>query len=193
MPIERSGGGGGGTTSPLTTKGDLWGFDVTNDRVPVGSNTQVLPADSAQALGVKWAAVPALASGKVNLTSGDITTTSGTFVDLTGVTVTITTGARRCLVVFTATTKNSAINGQNVFDIAIDGTRLGGTTGLVIVTIPAANFNENPSFSYVTDVLSAAAHTFKIQWFVSPGTTSTGTVYASATTPVALSVVELYT
>lgn len=45
--------GGGG--SPLTTKGDLWGYDTTDDRIPVGSDGQVLTADSAQGLGVKWA------------------------------------------------------------------------------------------------------------------------------------------
>lgn len=42
-------------TSPLTTKGDLYGFDTTNNRIPVGSNGNVLTADSTQALGVKWA------------------------------------------------------------------------------------------------------------------------------------------
>lgn len=47
--------GGGSLTSPLTTKGDLWGWDTTNNRIPVGSNGQVLTADSTQTLGVKWA------------------------------------------------------------------------------------------------------------------------------------------
>jgi hypothetical protein len=47
---------GGG--SPLTTKGDLYGFDSANNRIPVGSDTQVLTADSTQTLGVKWAAAP---------------------------------------------------------------------------------------------------------------------------------------
>lgn len=51
-----SSGKSAGTTSPLTTKGDLWGFDTANNRIPVGSNTQVLTADSTQALGLKWAA-----------------------------------------------------------------------------------------------------------------------------------------
>lgn len=46
---------GGGTTSPLTTKGDVWGYSTTNARVPVGTNGQVLTADSTQTLGVKWA------------------------------------------------------------------------------------------------------------------------------------------
>ena len=45
-----------GLTSPLTTKGDVWGYSTVNARVPVGTNGQVLTADSAQALGVKWAA-----------------------------------------------------------------------------------------------------------------------------------------
>lgn len=47
--------GGGGTTSPLTTKGDLYGFSTVNARIPVGADTQVLTADSSQLLGVKWA------------------------------------------------------------------------------------------------------------------------------------------
>ena len=39
----------------LTTKGDLHGYSTTNTRIPIGSNNQVLTADSAQALGLKWA------------------------------------------------------------------------------------------------------------------------------------------
>jgi hypothetical protein len=41
--------------SPLTTKGDLWTYGTGNARLPVGTNGQVLTADSAQTLGVKWA------------------------------------------------------------------------------------------------------------------------------------------
>ena len=47
--------GGGGLSSPLTTKGDVWGYSTTNDRIPVGTNGQVLTADSTAALGLKWA------------------------------------------------------------------------------------------------------------------------------------------
>lgn len=42
-------------TVPLTTKGDILGYDSAADRIPVGSNGQVLTADSTQTLGVKWA------------------------------------------------------------------------------------------------------------------------------------------
>jgi len=43
-------------TSPLTTKGDLWGFDTGDARVPIGPDGDVLTADSTQPLGLKWAA-----------------------------------------------------------------------------------------------------------------------------------------
>jgi hypothetical protein len=45
----------GGGSSPLTTKGDLWGFTTVDARVAIGSNDYVLTADSAEAAGVKWA------------------------------------------------------------------------------------------------------------------------------------------
>ena len=49
---------------PLTTKGDLLSRNATvNVRVPVGSNDQLLIADSAQAAGVKWGGVPVHGSG----------------------------------------------------------------------------------------------------------------------------------
>lgn len=46
---------GGGASSPLTTKGDLWTYSTTDARLGVGTNGQVLTADSAEATGLKWA------------------------------------------------------------------------------------------------------------------------------------------
>jgi hypothetical protein len=43
-------------TEVLTTKGDLLSIGSSADRLPVGSDGQVLTADSAQTLGVNWAA-----------------------------------------------------------------------------------------------------------------------------------------
>jgi hypothetical protein len=43
-------------TSPLTTKGDLFTFSTVNARLGVGTNGQILTADSAEATGLKWAA-----------------------------------------------------------------------------------------------------------------------------------------
>jgi hypothetical protein len=41
--------------SPLTTKGDILSFSTVNARLGVGSDGQVLTADSTQATGLKWA------------------------------------------------------------------------------------------------------------------------------------------
>lgn len=64
LPIGN--GGTGQTTanpafnalSPQTTKGDLIGFSTVAARLGVGSNNQILIADSAQTLGIKWGAYP---------------------------------------------------------------------------------------------------------------------------------------
>ena len=67
-----------GSTSPTTTKGDLIVRDATSDiRVGVGTNDQILTADSAEASGVKWADAP----------TGGATIHNTTF---TGTTVTLT-------------------------------------------------------------------------------------------------------
>jgi hypothetical protein len=44
----------GGSASPLTTKGDLYGYDTGNARIGVGSDDQVLVADSSAGVGVAW-------------------------------------------------------------------------------------------------------------------------------------------
>ena len=80
--------GGGGLSSPLTTKGDVWGYSTTNARIPVGTNGQVLTADSAEALGVKWASpasgggMTSIASGSLSGSSLSLTSISGSYKDL---------------------------------------------------------------------------------------------------------------
>ncbi len=56
--------------TPLTTKGDLFGFDTADARIPVGTNGHVLTADSTQSLGLKWAAAPT--GGMTLITSGSL-------------------------------------------------------------------------------------------------------------------------
>lgn len=62
-PLNGPVSAGGGSSSPLTTKGDVWGYSTVDARVPVGTNGQVLTADSTQALGIKWANVTATPAG----------------------------------------------------------------------------------------------------------------------------------
>ena len=60
--------GGGGVDPPTTTKGDVSGFSTTFSRIPIGTNTQVLTADSTEALGLKWAD----SAGAPTTTKGDL-------------------------------------------------------------------------------------------------------------------------
>ena len=71
--------------SILTTKGDILSFNTASARLGVGSDTQVLTADSSQSLGIKWADIPSalprsgaaeniglsLSSGVLSLTQAD--------------------------------------------------------------------------------------------------------------------------
>ncbi len=51
--------------SPLTTKGDVFTYSTESTRLPVGTNGQVLSADSAETTGLKW--IDASSGGSVNV------------------------------------------------------------------------------------------------------------------------------
>jgi hypothetical protein len=74
----------GGAGSPLTTKGDLYTYSTTDARLGVGTNGQVLTADSTAATGLKWATA-ASSSGpafRATKTGSNQTITAGTYVKL---------------------------------------------------------------------------------------------------------------
>ena len=71
----------GGAGSPLTTKGDLYTYSTTDARLGVGTNGQILTADSAEATGLKWAT--AASGGGMTLIS--TTTLTGASVVLSSI------------------------------------------------------------------------------------------------------------
>lgn len=69
------GAAGGGSGSPLTTKGDIYTYSTGNTRLPVGTNGQILSANSATTTGLQW----------INPPSGSsIWTDAGVYAHLNG-------------------------------------------------------------------------------------------------------------
>lgn len=125
-------GAGGAGASPLTTKGDLYGFSTLDARIPVGADGTVLTADSTQALGVKWAAV----SGTGTVTTVSVVTANGVSGSVANPTttpaITLTLGA------ITPTTVNSiTLSGSATPTLAVTGTSAisGTNTGDQTITL----------------------------------------------------------
>lgn len=135
------------------------------------------------------AALPTLLKSRVVRTAGDISTTSTSFVDATSLSITGSTGARRCLVGFTGFVYHGSNQAGIYIQLDIDGTDQGGAFGMTgEVTVSGGNDAHNASFVYMTDVLTAASHTFKIRWRVTSGT---GNMYAGTDVPATFWVAEL--
>lgn len=129
----------------------------------------------------------ALVSDRKSYGSGDFSTSSTTFVVInSALDITLSTGARRCLVAWTLTVVPGT--GQAQVDVEIDGSRAGGGYGLAHTG--GNGINQNLSGSYLTDALSAGSHTFKLMVRVDGGS---ATFRAdSSGSPAIFSVVELY-
>jgi len=122
--------------SPLTTKGDLYGYDTADARIPVGNNGEVLTADSTQTLGVKWAAVAG---------TGDVTAASAF-------------GTDNVLIKSDGTGKGVQATGISVADTTNNVTGLGnlGATGATLSGLTASravvtDASKNLASSAVTD------------------------------------------
>jgi hypothetical protein len=133
----------------------------------------------------------ALVSDKKTRTAGDYTGLSSTSfadVDGTNLSITLTTGARRCRIDVIAVATPSTSN-VVALDILIDGALQGQALGLNFISGYANTFCIPMGFSFTTAALSAGSHTFKLQYKVSSGS---ATLYAhTASSPLIFSVVEI--
>jgi hypothetical protein len=113
----RTSDAGGGTSSPLTTKGDIYTYSTTNTRLPVGVDGTVLSADSSQTTGLKWIA----AGGTGTVTSVSVTTTNG--VSGTVANATTTPAISLTLGAITPTSINSVVlSGSSTPTLVVTGT-----------------------------------------------------------------------
>jgi len=170
-----TGATGASATTVVTTKGDLLTYSTTAARLGVGSNNQVLTADSAEATGLKWT-TPA-AGGKVlqviNATAGSyVATTSSTFSD-TGLTATITpTSSSSKILVFVSQNGVSKENGNGQGRIRV----MRGATqiislGSLIAFTNNTDYSEIGSVSttYLDSPATTSATTYKTQFATTAG------------------------
>lgn len=105
--------------------------------------------------------------------TADYTTTSTTFADLhaSDFSITITTGAKPCLVSASIGNENSALGVIGFLDFTIDGTRYSGEPNGIAMGEPEYSSGARIiQFSVITDALSAGSHTFVLQARVNSGT-----------------------
>jgi hypothetical protein len=78
----------GNLPTPVTTKGDLYGFDTGRARIPVGTDGHHLIADAASGVGVKWEIPGTVGSDTILDTNSSVTVTHGLGATPSSVTVT---------------------------------------------------------------------------------------------------------
>jgi hypothetical protein len=129
-----------------------------------------------------------LAVSRTVKTDADFAINSTSMTDVSGLSAAVATGARRARVSFTGTVVNNTGSGRGYgVQVVVDGVLIPG--GLVRAS-PGSGNDTNMSFSAVTDVLSAASHTFKVQ-VQTTNAAGSQSLYANAATPAALIVEEL--
>lgn len=162
--------------STFTTKGDIVAATAasTISRLGVGTNGQVLMADSTAATGLKWAT--AGGGGKVlqvvNVTpTTTFSTTSGTLVDATNYTVSITptSASSRIFVVFNCMSQvygNSANNQYGAFKILRDSTTVYGEgtyCGMALASTQNMEFASRFGAEFMDSPATTSTITYKIQ------------------------------
>ncbi len=138
-PVWSAAGGGGGG-SPLTTKGDLFTYSTLADRLPVGTNGQVLTADSTAATGLKWSTV----TGTGTVTSVAMTVPTGLSVSgspITGAgTLALTYAAGYQGFLSTDKTKLDSITVANLALLSASNVFTGATQGVTLSTNAPVGF-----------------------------------------------------
>jgi hypothetical protein len=170
----------------VDAKGDLIGATAadTPARLAVGTNGQVLTADSAEATGLKWATVPASKIGQIiqATTTTSTTTTSTTYVDATNVTASITPATTSSKILVTISAPGYCyLNGGNAKLGAqiVRGSTSIADFGFILGTYHATDAAPRGmiSLSYIDSPATISATSYKLQIKTITG----GEAYVNAT------------
>ena len=185
----------------VDAKGDLIAATAadTVSRLAIGTNGQVLTADSTAATGIKWA-TPAGGGGKLlqvvsATTSTSYTNSTTTLTDVTGLTATITptSATSKILVMISASVSVSTSSG-----IGYVGARLlRGASTLVdwdsygFMFAPSSGTLEQVSIQYYDSPATTSATTYKMQARIDTATNSMSTNWQYINKPSVITLFEI--
>jgi len=167
----------GSSSSPLTTKGDIFGYDTADARVPVGTNGKVLTADSTAGLGVSWQ-TPSSGTGPgteldyVQFTSNvsPTATTEGTAnTVVTGTSISLDGSTSVVVEFFCSQSRPAATTAAQLIYVLLDGSTVLGTFG-VQNAVAAQNAYEPVMLRRRLATPSAGSHQYIVKAYVSTGT-----------------------
>jgi hypothetical protein len=156
----------------LTTKGDIYAATGTSTpaRLGVGTNGQLLVADSTTATGLAWAtagsSIPANSAATVATAQ---TTSSATYTDLAtaGPAVTVTTGTKALVIVSSAMRDTGGTNNVAYMSYAVSGATTVAATDASAIAFVSTNINAGNVFRFSAAsvvTLTAGSNTFTAKY-----------------------------
>ena len=119
--------------TPLTTKGDLFTFTTVDARLGIGANNTILTADSAEATGMKWSALPGNVIDYTAINSGGTALTGATTITISGI-----SGKSSLMILVDGASSANASSSFSVRFNSDSGANY-GAVGLVVTNTAAGN------------------------------------------------------